>query len=537
MKIADKLEGYKANLNTAGWDVSITGVAKTSTAPNGDVVNRRISAVPMLPIAIYSNVDSDTERVEIAFVYHNRWKSIIADRAEIASNTSIVKLADKGLPVDSSNAKFVVQYLNEVINNSMDKLPFAEARSCMGWMADDGFIPYTSEICYDGDDNCREIFKSLSEKGSLAEWCDYILPLREKLPMRLMLAASFASPLLDKVGENPFVLHCFGKTGIAKTVSLMVAMSVWGNPKPGGLVRTLNMTTNSLLSTAAFLNNIPFAGDELQTIKDRWKSYDQMIMCITEGIDRGRMTYDRINPTKTWKCTFITTGEDPCVLPNSGGGVKNRVIQVECNKPIVDNGNAICNFLKTNYGTAAKPYIEELEKHDLQAEYDEIFSDIINRGTDTTAKQAGAMSLMLLADRISTELFFPSQKPLAFEDVKGFMFTDAEVDIAERAYQFICDKISENAIMFDKDSPKGCWGKLDKTNNYCLINKTVLDKILRDNMFDFDSVKNPWLEKGYVEQQNKKFRWVAKINDVMTSCVKIYLPTEEEEDDDYEIPF
>lgn len=526
--MSNELKSYEKKLNTKGWKVDNSGVAKVSQSDSGETISRRITSIPVVPTAIYNNIDTDTENVEIGVVYHGRWKKIIADRATISSNTSIVKLATKGLPVDSSNAKHMVQYLNETINNSVDKLPYSMARSYMGWIENE-FMPYTSSIAFDGEDNFRSVYKCLSSAGTVEEWAAFVDPLMDRLPMRMMLAASFASPLLEKVGENPFVLHCFGKTGIAKTVSLMVAMSVWGNPKPGGLVRTLNMTTNALLSTAAFLNNIPFAGDELQTIKSRWNSYDNMIMCITEGIDRGRMSYDKLCETKTWKCTFITTGEDPCVLPNSGGGVKNRVIQIECNEPIVVDGNGTVNFLKRHYGTAAKPYIEEISKRDIQSEYEAIYSDIVRRGTDTTAKQAGAMSLILLADRVACELFFPLQTPLTFDDVKGFMFTDAEVDIAERAYAFICDKISENANMFDKDCTRGCWGTLDKINNYCMINKTIIDKLLRDNSFDFDAVKNPWYAKGYISMKNKRFQFLVRINNVVTNCVKIILPPSEDE--------
>ena len=109
----------------------------------------------------------------------------------------------------------------------------------------------------------------------------------------MMMAASFASPIIEKVNALPFVFHLWGGTGSGKSVALMAAMSVWGNPSMGKMVRTMNMTSNSMLSTAAFLKNIPFAGDELQTIKSKWDNYDKLIMCITEGVDRGRMSYDK----------------------------------------------------------------------------------------------------------------------------------------------------------------------------------------------------------------------------------------------------
>ena len=105
----------------------------------------------------------------------------------------------------------------------------------------------------------------------------------------MMMAASFASVLLEPLKVLPFVLHVWGTTGTCKTVALMVSMSIWGNPKMGGLVKTMNMTRNAIMRNAAFLCSIPFAGDELQTIKDKWQgNFDQLIYQITEGVDRGR---------------------------------------------------------------------------------------------------------------------------------------------------------------------------------------------------------------------------------------------------------
>ena len=59
----------------------------------------------------------------------------------------------------------------------------------------------------------------------------------------------------------------WGRTGVGKSVALMVAASVWGNPN-GGLFGTMNGTLNFLQSQAALLRNLPLCLDELQTIRD-----------------------------------------------------------------------------------------------------------------------------------------------------------------------------------------------------------------------------------------------------------------------------
>ena len=51
----------------------------------------------------------------------------------------------------------------------------------------------------------------------------------------------------------------------------------------------------------------------MQTIKDKWQgNFDQLIYQITEGVDRGRAkAYGGVEDTKTWKNSFIFTGEEP----------------------------------------------------------------------------------------------------------------------------------------------------------------------------------------------------------------------------------
>lgn len=59
------------------------------------------------------------------------------------------------------------------------------------------------------------------------------------------MAASFASVLLEPLGCLSFVFHLWGGSGTGKTVGMMVAASVWGNPAEGALTRTLNSTPNA----------------------------------------------------------------------------------------------------------------------------------------------------------------------------------------------------------------------------------------------------------------------------------------------------
>ena len=269
---------------------------------NGNVTLEVASPIPIMPVEILENMDTGIEKIRLGY-YKKGWKYLICERSKTANNNKIIELADKGVEVNSENSKLLVSFIADCVAMNLNTLPRHKAISRLGWV-DNEFMPYDSNIKFDGEKENKYLFEAVEQAGSYDRWVEFMEPLRKNLYTRLTMAASFASPLIEKVNTLPFVFHLWGGTGNGKTVAIMVAMSIWGNPKMGKMVRTMNMTANSMMTTSAFLCNIPFAGDELQTIKNKWDNYDNLIMKITEGIDRGRMSYDKNNELKTWKCSW-----------------------------------------------------------------------------------------------------------------------------------------------------------------------------------------------------------------------------------------
>lgn len=526
-----KMDEIGDYITTYPWELDLSGVYQTKVTRNGKAEYKEVaSPIPVVPTAILENVDTRTEKVELAFFKHGGWRSLVADRSVTASRNSIVKLADKGLEVNTDNAALLVKYIADVVAFSLHSMPHKPAKSVLGWV-DKEFMPYTDSVVFDGDDQFKHLYKAVAQKGDRDKWIGFVRPLRENLELRLCMAASFASPLVELVGENPFVFHLWGGTGAGKTIGLMVAMSVWGDPAMGAMTRTMNMTANSMLSTAAFLRNLPFAGDELQTIKSRWSNYDNLIMCITEGIDRGRMSYDKVNELRSWKCSFLFSGEEPCIKQASGGGAKNRVIEVECRDRLVENGNSVANFVRRNYGYAGRDFIEHVADVDVGSIYSAAFEAILAK-TDTTDKQAGAMALMLAADRLASNLFWPGEPEITVADIKPYLASAAEVDISERAYSYVMDEVARHAARFD-GSDREVWGRVDADS--VLINRSVLLELMSSKGFEFDAVKSKWRDKGYlIPNSQGKMRHQTKCNNVKAAYIKLRLP---ENDADEELPF
>ena len=58
-----------------------------------------------------------------------------------------------------------------------------------------------------------------------------MLELRKNETVHFIVASSFASVLIELLHINPFIVHLWGKSGTGKSVTLIIAMSIWGNPK------------------------------------------------------------------------------------------------------------------------------------------------------------------------------------------------------------------------------------------------------------------------------------------------------------------
>lgn len=407
---------------------------------------------PILPVEILKNVDTAQERITLAYFKSATWQTITVDRSVCANANKIVDtLSQFGIEVTSDNAKNMVRYISECVGLNPLTLNPKKSINRLGWVGN-SFTPYAEDIRYEGDMDYEVIFRNVKEAGSFEAWKDLCAGLRQNIPLRMMMAASFASVLLEPLKILPFVLHVWGTTGTCKTVALMVAMSIWGNPKMGGLVKTMNMTKNAIMRNASFLCSIPFAGDELQTIKDKWQgNFDQLIYQITEGVDRGRArAYGGVEETRTWKNSFLFTGEEPITKANSGGGSKNRVIEIAIDGPLVDDGHHVSNVVQENYGFAGRKFVEYLQEQETEKvveRYRAIFDELCR--LDTTDKQAMAMACILLADEIAVKLFFTEEQALRVEQVKQYLQSAYEVDVAERAYQSVLNWAAKNPVRFD----------------------------------------------------------------------------------------
>lgn len=518
-------------LSCGEWVADDSGIRKTVSNRMGDIETKLATKTPLLITEIYKNVEAvnDVEKVRIAYRDGGIWRSTVVSNSVICESRNITQLSGLGIDVTSNTAKLLVDYFQCIKTGNQSVIPVRASIGRMGWTEDGGFSPY-SGLVFDGESEYRQIYDAVRERGDFEAWKREMSELRKNRYFRLQMAAAFAAPLLQKLDILSFILHYHGGTDTGKTVGMMCAMSVWGDPRPGKMWRTLNNTTNYLMQVSGTLCNIPVALDELQTIKSTM-GYDTLIMRLCAGADRGRMNSGRtLDEVKTWRTAFITTGEEPIVKENSGGGSINRVVEIDCNDKYIippGEGNRIVNFISENYGYAGKALIDALSDYNgLKGLYTNYFEKLLT-AANAPEKQASAMAAMLTGDAIAVMFIFDGEEALLPEDVTDLLADRKTVDVTERAYNYVMDMIASNTFKFNNDYGE-CWGRIN-ADDTVMINKSVLLKLMGDNGFDFNACKKKWAAKGYLELNSQgKYIHCTKCNNVKGYFVKLRQRIEEE---------
>lgn len=501
-----------SDLQTGVWSVTSTAVTTEEIADRrtGETRTIIVTSTPIVPARIMVNAETGVHKVELAFRKNGKRRTIIQERETIASKNKIVSLANVGVDVTTATAGKLVDYLNTL--ERLNEIPEVTSISRLGWV-EDKFLPYDDGVVFDGEATDRKLFNAIKTHGSESAWREHVLKIRENKPLRMTMAASFASPLIDRCGALPFVFHLWGTSGGGKTVALKTAMSIWGKPDLGDLVYTMNMTDNAMMNTAGTLYSLPFAGDELQLVKSQY-GYDRLIMRVTEGIDRGRMKYDAKVAQRTWKNSFIFTGEEPCTDYRSGTGTKNRVVEVNADEGVVANGGETTAIISENYGHAGQIFIDYAKTQNLRQRYREIYRTVYG----VTDKQALAATMILLGDAVAQECLFPEEQPLTWDDISEYFYNDEDVSTAERAKEYILGWMAQNRNKFRYDSNE-VYGTEEYDTTFVIDH--ILFDALNEKGFSFDAVKRDWANSGFLVKYNGRFKTRKGINGKAPYCVEL----------------
>ena len=481
--------GQEMELDCGGWTASDTGIYGT------DKMGFEVVACyhPIMPVQRLVNVDTREHKVMLAYRLSRRWDTVIVDRNVISDSRSIIGLSRYGIMVNSETGKALVRYLADVEQLNYDLIPEVPSVGRLGWIEGYGFSPYEEELVFDGEETYRTRFESIQEHGSREAWLDCVRAVRSgKTPgnvvARIVLAASFASVLVGPCHCLPFFVHLWGGSETGKSLSLVLAASVWANPEIGVYIQTFNATEVGKELGAAFCNSLPLIIDELQLVKDNRKDFDRMIYQLSEGVGRARgRKQGGLQKTPTWRNCVITTGEFPIISANSGEGAVNRTIEVDCHDTkLFDEPKKTATSLYANYGFAGREFVEHLMEDGVIERVQKLqegLQEALKTG-DTMDKQTASAALILAADRLAEEWIFQDSVLLQPDDIRPYLVSKETVNQNARALQYLYDFININQGRFSMDADKQgeVWGDLD--DDYAYIIRSKFDQILSDEGYN-----------------------------------------------------
>mgnify|MGYP001072199155 FL=1 len=515
------------SMKTGEWEANDVEIFKYKYDTTMTPIKLKACSHPIIPIERLINLDTNLEKIKLAFYKDQKWQTVIVEKTTIASKSKILQLANFGIEVNENNAKELITYLADVLE--LNDIKPKVSTNHLGWI-DKDFVPYTDKYVLDVDKEFKQKIDSISESGNYEEWKEYLRNLRkDSKTLRFMIAASFAGVLVRIFKLNTFIVHLWGRSGNGKTVAEMVCASIWGRPD-NDMISNLSNTAIANERLCNFYRNMPIFLDELQIAKARYKSFDEVIYTLTEGKGKERGTVDNgIREQTSWQTIIILNGEEPITSDTSKEGVKNRVIEINDDTPIIEDGNATVKFIQDNYGFAGKEFIDLIADRKQLEQVNNKFVKDISELTEYK-KQVNAFACIMTADYYCSKLIF-NDEPLSLDDIREYIREDT--DEADRYYNYLIDQlnINKNKLLKREDNstqwniPTGeIWGKIEQTSEYSnnrkiigyYIYPEIVRRIFAETSTNWNSIKKKLADRGYIEtskeeqSSTKKVRYTIK---------------------------
>ena len=534
-EIAEKLTGYTEfkhrTLNKALCigDSYISENGKIYGVRHGKDIDEVYIICPCMvyPLERLCNIESNKERLTIAFFKDGKWIEKTIEKLMIANHSKVVELANYGLPITSVNAKSFVSFMAAMEYLNKD-IPRINTVNYFGWFTDpeghSEFVPYSSKIKFDGAEEYKDLAQSLKPHGDKEKWFDLVKRIRsatnKQFMPQLFMSIALASVLIKPLNMLPFIANIWGLTGRGKTANLKLSTSIWGNPEESKYIMDGDTTATALFVKASTLKHLPLCIDDFSKIDLKKLSIESLIYTLCSGTDRARATNKDVHlqEVHTWKNAILTTFERPLIDDNMKGGAINRVLDFEIpDEDIFEDPGEVFNTIQTNYGFLGSLFVEKVQEIgatgllEMQRNFEkQIIAAAAELGEKKEAKQILPLSVILTADKIATDIF----KDGVYLDVKKLtkhLKSAGEVADGQRAYEHLKNYIDINQRNFinldrtDIDQNRafnpgvevlGYLGT-EQTNKFVFLNGLQLDIALENTNYNKKVLLN-WLKKGHL---------------------------------------
>jgi putative DNA primase/helicase len=555
-----------------GWEFGEDGLRFPSSQGG---CKHEFPAVVVITSVSESSGSNGEVWLEIKWRDRDSWRKIVVERKVVASARTIVDLAAQGLPVTSNNAPSLVQFLNDFELANAETLPRSCGSSHFGWHRVDkvdGFLlgnrylvakaqaDHTKPVVYRGvDEGDQQLVHCFGTRGKLKEWRRILKSLENFPKARLVLYAAFATVLMRLVGATNFLLEIVAPTTMGKTIALRIGASAWGNPdesSPNAYLRTFDGTRTWFERIAGVMHDVPLTLDETQHIEVELA--DTLIYDLAQGRGKGRGTIKGLAKQATSRTITILSGEQPIVSTTKSGGAAVRVLSLtgspfgEVSPAMADVVRNLNQGVKENYGFAGPRFVRwVLENIERQNEWRRRFQELVRyyeqRSPDGNAYAIRIAPHLALLDFTAELVHQAGILPWEFSDPIAPVYGDIiaslhAADSPKRALRFAIEWATSHQAEFycrrgdaSTAPPSGWMGRWDRSvadsedrivpgpaGQYAdrdwdslAFLPLRLEKLLKENGFDFAAVLPVWEERGWIistgEKNQKRYRKRCRI--------------------------
>lgn len=230
---------------------------------------------------------------------------------------------------------------------------------------DDIYTPAGPQSTYRGntiDDKYQRI-------GELQPWLDAMQLIYGNAPLEIIVASSFAAPLVELACDNSLVLSLYShQSGFGKSTAMKLAQAVWGHPRTG--MSMYGDTVNATMKKITDLKNLPILWDELKT-KEQTDEIVGIVFGATQGRSKARLSRSSDSMPIGMATTMFVVASNHGIINavarhtegTDSGGL--RVFEIEA-QPIVNkvpDHEALVIPLNENYGVAGAIFIDFIVKN------------------------------------------------------------------------------------------------------------------------------------------------------------------------------
>lgn len=536
----------------SGYSVSNNGIEKVAGESMISVCRR-----PVIIKAKTFSVDEKIFKLILAYMTQDgTLETLPATEAAIVFNRNkLVDLANNGLPVTSSNANLLVDYLDafHAFNEKIFPLTYTVPRC--GWYTfnDKNFFIDPRRQCILTDkgknisvvvDSLSQFAKSLRKIGKLDNW-KKVYYLAKKSPVaRIMIAAAIAPILLKILGERNFLLYICAPTRAGKTTALYLAASAVGDEK---MIRSFDATKNGLAGAAADVSDFAFLVDEKQVADSKLKEQlDTLVYALANGLGRTKLNKDStLKKLQDWRTIATMTGETQLLSDTVTGGANTRLLTISVPKEILsaEDCRIIHDTIKDHHGLAFPLVIDkifELGFDTLRQAYQNLVNLFSKNYTELLNEHCRYMAVLTLADAI-LNVALNDDDTLSLDDsiqnanaIFKLIPTTTEISDTVREKDFVLAIIAQNQNRLiggnvPLDRMQTICGKLNDNDGYTYISaKFLQDECIRDGR-DYHKLVTDLVAVGFfvpadtIEKGRKKTRDTVnkKLGKTSTRCYRI----------------